>query len=64
MEILCGSRRVKVLNSDRRITILIYCPVCRRIVEPDRVSIGRAHIYAVHCGVAQEVAVVVESNTD
>jgi len=42
-----------------RLKILMYCSVCNKWVVPDKLEIGKAHIYGVHCGVAQELACVV-----
>ncbi len=38
--------------------VIFKCCVCEKEVEPDELRIGRAHIYAVHCGQAQEVGCV------
>jgi len=41
-----------------RLKILMYCSICKKWVVPDKLEVGKAHIYGVHCGVAQELACV------
>jgi len=41
-----------------RFRILFKCSCCDREVEPDRLEIGRAHVYALHCRVMQDVGLV------
>lgn len=38
--------------------VVFTCSVCKREVEPDRLAIGRGHVYALHCDVMQEVGCV------
>lgn len=40
------------------IKITFKCSHCKQDVEPDRIEIGRAHIYALHCSVMQDVGVI------
>lgn len=48
-----GQKAVKL-----EIKITFKCCKCEKEVEPDRIDIGRAHIYALHCNVMQEVGVI------
>lgn len=48
-----------VLDSTARFKILFECSHCKKEVEPDKVVIGRAHVYMAHCGSMQEVGCVV-----
>ena len=41
-----------------RIRIKMYCSVCKKWVIPDRLSLGKAHIYGTHCGVTQDLGCV------
>jgi len=40
------------------IRIKMYCPVCKKWVVPERLTLGKAHIYGVHCGMMQELGCV------
>ena len=40
------------------IRIKMYCSVCKKWVVPERLSLGKAHIYGVHCGVMQDLGCV------
>jgi len=36
----------------------VWCSVCKEYVEPDKLLIGRKHIYIIHCNTQQEVGAV------
>jgi len=56
IEVAEGSaRKVRSYN----LKIRFVCSYCKREVEPDRIMIGRAHIYAKHCGTMQELGIVI-----
>jgi hypothetical protein len=40
------------------IRIKMYCPVCKKWVVPDKLSLGKAHIYGTHCGISQDLGCV------
>jgi len=41
-----------------RIRIKMFCSVCKRWVVPDRLSLGKAHIYGLHCNQFQDLGCV------
>jgi hypothetical protein len=41
-----------------RIRIKMYCGYCKKWVVPDKLSLGKAHIYGTHCGVQQDLGCV------
>lgn len=48
-----------VLDSCKAFKVLFKCCKCGKEVEPDKLDIGRAHVYALHCGMMQDVGIVV-----
>ena len=50
----------------QNIRILMFCNVCKQWVIPKRLSLGKAHIYGLHCGVMQDLGCVFfnEGNRD
>jgi len=40
------------------IRIKMYCPVCKKWVIPDRLYLGKAHVYGVHCNISQDLGCV------
>lgn len=58
MKVFIASRdqRQKMFNLE--IKILFYCVKCKKIVEPDELLIGKAHVYALHCDLQQDVGLV------
>jgi len=41
------------------IRIKMYCPVCKKWVIPDRLALGKAHIYGTHCNIFQDLGCVI-----
>lgn len=38
--------------------VVFICCRCKKEVEPDELLIGRRHIYALHCGIQQEIGCI------
>ena len=58
MKLVIAKRDNSQVGFALKFKVLFKCCVCNEEVEPDELRIGRAHVYAVHCGTAQEVGCV------
>jgi hypothetical protein len=58
MEIVIAARDTSQIAFKLEFKVLFKCSVCKKEVQPDKLLIGRAHIYAVHCKQMQDVGVV------
>ena len=43
------------LFETKRLKIEMYCNYCKKWVTPDRLELGKAHVYGLHCGVLQDI---------
>lgn len=58
MELVIANREYRQYGISLEFKITFKCSKCKKIVVPDRLEIGRAHIYALHCGMLQDVGCV------
>lgn len=59
--------RVKIRIMSNKITtevlelkaiIIVHCLRCDSLVIPDQIIMGRAHVYALHCELMQDIGIV------
>jgi len=57
--------KLEIANRERtqygvslKFKVKFKCCKCGKEVEPNELRIGRAHVYALHCGVLQDVGCV------
>lgn len=58
MKVMIASRNHRQKAFNLEIKILFHCVKCKKIVEPNELLIGKAHVYALHCEFQQEVGLV------
>jgi len=58
MKLIIANRVDKQVGINLDFSVTFKCSHCNKIVEPGELQIGRAHVYAIHCGAAQEVGIV------
>jgi len=61
MKIKAFKGEYDVFNA-KHLSIKMYCTHCKQWVEPNKLILGKAHIYGLHCGVMQDVGCVIFSN--
>lgn len=58
MKLVVNSRKYAQTGMALKFKVLFNCSVCKQEVEPNSLRIGRAHVYALHCGVMQEIGCI------
>lgn len=58
-EVIIASRKYRQITSNLMLRITFHCGKCCKDVEPDKLLIGKAHVYALHCEVQQEIGLVI-----
>lgn len=57
MKIYAFFGRYQVVQPQFKITF--KCCVCKQEVTPEQLILGKAHVYALHCGQMQDVGIVI-----
>lgn len=55
MRLIVARRAYRQEGFNLDIKITFTCPKCGKEVVPDILEIGRAHVYATHCGITHDV---------
>ena len=58
MKLLIARREYNQHGISLHFKVTFKCFKCKKVVVPDKLEIGRAHIYALHCGLLQEVGCI------